>query len=104
MVSAVFMYFINCRNKNTINKFLIFISKYSYSIYLIHAFVLSYIVTDKLNIKFITINPVVGLFLTVSITLIISIIFALVIDNCIINIINKVIHIFINKYRKVSRQ
>ena len=98
IVSAVFMYFIN--RKVTHNKVIFTISKYSYSIYLIHALVLSNIVNGKLNISALTINPVIGLFLTVGITLILSIIIVLIVDNSIIRLINKLIYGLINLFNR----
>ncbi|WP_097033683.1 acyltransferase [Clostridium tertium] len=94
MSSAVFLLFNNTIKCVKENRYIKLISKYSYSIYLIHAFVLAYIVSDKLGIGALTINPVIGVIITVSITLIISIFIVLIIDNTIIKLLYK----FLSKY------
>lgn len=89
MSSAIFLLFNNDINYIKENKYIKVISNYSYSIYLIHAFVLAYIVSDSIGIGALTVNPVIGTMLTVSITLIISIVIALIIDNTVIKLIYK---------------
>jgi surface polysaccharide O-acyltransferase-like enzyme len=89
MASAIFVFFNNSVIYIKESKCIKLISKYSYSIYLIHAFVLAYIVSEKLEIGALTINPVVGVVLTIGITLIISICIALFIDNTIVRLIYK---------------
>lgn len=93
ITSSVFLLFENNKNKfNNSSKFFSFIlttSKYSYSIYLIHALTLSYFVHEKIGISGIWINPIVGVVSTVLLTFFISYILSIIIDNLITkNIIN----------------
>ncbi|WP_290059868.1 acyltransferase [Paraclostridium bifermentans] len=89
ITSAVFVLFE--KNKDIINekkyfyKEVAFISKYSYSIYLIHALILSKIVNEKLGVNALTHNFVIGSILTIILTSIFSIIAAFIIDNLIVN-------------------
>ena len=101
--SGFFMFFESNKiyfKKNRIYNIIINpISKHSYSIYLIHAFVLSDIVNGKLGINGLTFNPVIGTFITVMITLIISLIISYLIDTVLINPINKLLNTFYKKLK-----
>ncbi|WP_238907647.1 acyltransferase [Clostridium sp. YIM B02506] len=77
-------------------------NKYSYSIYLIHAFTLSYVLNDKLGINGMWINPVIGIFVTISLAFVFSFIFAFIIDNIIINPILKPIIKYLSKSETIK--
>lgn len=102
ITSAVFVLFE--KNKDIINqkkyfyKEVAFISKYSYSIYLIHALILSKLVNEKLGVNALTHNFVIGSILTIVLTSIFSIIAAFIIDNLIVNPIFR----FISKTKKAN--
>lgn len=95
--SSIFILFeknkIKINEKRYFYSIISFISKYSYSIYLIHALVLSKIVNDKLNINALTYNFIVGTILTIVLTFLISAILAFIIDNVIIKSIFKLFYV-----------
>lgn len=97
ITSSIFILFE--KNKTKINEkryfysTISFISKYSYSIYLIHALVLSKIVNEKLGINALTYNFILGSILTIVLTFLISAILAFIIDNIVINLMFKLIYL-----------
>lgn len=100
MAASIFLLFQNNQsffNKKYGYRVIAFLSAYSYSIYLIHAFSLRY-VNLKLGINALTVHPFVGVPLTVSLTLAISVALAFVIDNIIVNQIIKFVAFFLNRF------
>lgn len=72
------------QNRNSVPPLLACISRYSFSILLIHWYILFYIVGDKLHISGLSFHIAGGVTLTVIITLVLSLIFSILFDNTVV--------------------
>lgn len=107
MTAAVFLFFKqnghHFPQKGPIYWLISLSNKYSYSIYLIHAFTLSYVLNYKLGINGMWINPVIGILVTISLAFVFSFVFAFIIDNIVINPILKPIIKYLSKFEAIVK-
>ncbi|NRY60836.1 acyltransferase [Clostridium beijerinckii] len=96
--SAFFMYFIKNKDKIVNNeksilyKIITFTSQYTFSIYMIHVYVLQKIIYPSgMNSMYINIG--IGTIATMTLTLLISLIIVIIVDNLVIKQISKLINI-----------
>lgn len=78
------------------------INRYSYSIILIHWFVLYYIVNDRMHINGLSFHIIGGCLLTIICTLSISYLFAFLFDNTIVLFCEILFHGFVSIFKKQS--
>lgn len=102
---AIFIFFIRNRKKicanNLINKFMKFVSYYSYEIYLIHALILDFLqIHIFYNVCFI--NETVNLFIGIILTFTLSFLCAFVINHCIIIYLKKAFYYFVDILKKIN--